>query len=99
MVPTFKFKSDFKFLDEIVQYLETKLSHPEEYLIKKGDKSDYIYFILSGTVLIFLNDPLFGKVKGDFFKADEGSIFGEIGVILDTKRTANAITENYSVFT
>lgn len=84
-------------LDDIVQVLETKLYKPEEYIITKGKQSQSIFFIVRGIVDIYVTDPNFGKVEGEYFQADEGSIVGEIGVLLDVPRTAYVLAKNYTV--
>jgi CRP-like cAMP-binding protein len=43
-----------------------------------------------GTIEIYLNDPRYGRIEGEYFELNPGSIFGEIGVLLQTKRSAYA---------
>jgi CRP-like cAMP-binding protein len=42
------------------------------------------------VIEIYIDDPRQGKVEGEYFELEQGSIFGEIGVILNTKRSAYA---------
>lgn len=96
-VPKVDFEPVKDYLDDLVQCLETKLCKPEEYIIHKGEESDYIFFVVSGKAEIYISNPNYGKVKGDFFEADEGTVIGEIGVVLNVKRTAFALAKNYTV--
>ncbi|MEO0255150.1 MAG: cyclic nucleotide-binding domain-containing protein [candidate division WOR-3 bacterium] len=60
-----------------------------EYIFREGDESDHIYIIDSGKVKIF-------KVKQHKEKIlavlGPGELFGEIGVLSKSKRSANAFT-------
>ena len=75
-------------LDDLVLRLETKLCQPEQYIIHKHDESNYLYFINSGKAEIFLFNPVYGKLDKNYFEAVPSNILGEIGVILDVKRSA-----------
>ena len=72
----------------LVSKMETRLCKPEDDILLKGEVSDYLYFIHSGTVDIFIDHPSMGKRKGYYFEADKGDVVGEIGVVLDVPRTA-----------
>ena len=56
-----------------------------------------MYFVVGGEVAIYINDPKHGENEGDFFIKAEGSIVGEIGLLLKTIRSANVITMDYTI--
>ena len=60
-----------------------------QYIFKEGDVSDYIYIIESGKVKIFRIIKDREKV---YAILNPGEMFGEIGVLSKSKRSANAFT-------
>ena len=79
-----------KNLDDLIKKLTTALCKPEDILIQRGTEADSIYFLSKGVIEIYMDDPRQGKVEDEYFELEQGSIFGEIGVILQTKRSAYA---------
>lgn len=77
-------------LPDIIQKLSTRLCKPEDILINRGTESDCIYFLSKGIIEIYIDDPRQGMVEDEYFELELGSIFGEIGVLLNTKRSAYA---------
>jgi CRP-like cAMP-binding protein len=77
-------------IGELIKKFQTKLCKPEDMLIIRGNESFYIFFLSKGTIEIYLNDPRYGRIEGEYFELNPGSIFGEIGVLLQTKRSAYA---------
>ena len=77
-------------LEDLIKKLSTSLCKPEDMLINRGQASDTIYFISKGTIEIYIEDPRNSKQNQEeqFYELSVGSIFGEIGVLLDTKRSA-----------
>lgn len=73
------------------------LLKPEDIIINKGDESKSLYFINSGSLEIFINNPKLGKVDGEYFISESGTVVGEIGVIFDTTRSAYCIARYYTV--
>jgi CRP/FNR family cyclic AMP-dependent transcriptional regulator len=60
-----------------------------ETIIQEGDKSQYFYVILSGSA----NVTVESESKEVFISmAGEGSVFGEAGIFLNVKRTANVMS-------
>ena len=88
---------DIEHLNAIVQKLGTKLCKPEEVIIKKNTDSLFLYFIVSGKVSVYINDPQLGKLEGGYFVRKEGDIIGEIGVMLKGKRSANVVALDYTI--
>ena len=60
-----------------------------ETIFDAGDKADSVYLIVSGEIGIFL--PTNNSMKPDFLLSSN-EIFGEMGIISNTLRTAKAIT-------
>lgn len=86
-------------LDDLIKKLSTSLCKPEDMLINRGAKSDTIFFISKGTIEIYIDDPRNNKQNQDeqFYELGVGQIFGEIGVLLDTKRSAFSRAQDYSI--
>ena len=84
-------------LDDLIKKLSTTLCKPEDMLISRGTESEDVYFLSKGTIEIFIDDPRNGKVEDEFFELGIGSVFGEIGVLLNTKRSAFARAQDYSI--
>jgi CRP-like cAMP-binding protein len=89
--------ANLKNLDDIIKKLTNRLCKPEDLLISRGAESDSIYFISKGIIEIYIDDPRQGKVEDEYFELDQGQIFGEIGVILNTKRSAYARAQDYGI--
>lgn len=84
-------------LDELIQKMETKLCKPEDMLLSRGQDSHHIFFLSKGIIEIFIDDPRYGKIEDEYFELEQGSIFGEIGVLLKTRRSAYCRAQDYSI--
>ena len=62
---------------------------PGDFLFREGDKDDKMYVLLEGEVDIFLGDFVLET-------AGPGSLLGEMALIDDTPRTANAVARKAS---
>ena len=62
---------------------------PQKFLFRKGDAANGVYLVISGQVGIFL--PSNNTNKPDFI-VRENELFGEMGVVSDQSRMANAAT-------
>lgn len=82
--------ANMKNLDELISKMQTRLCKPEDTLITRGQQSDTIYFLSKGIIEIYIDDPRYGKIEDEYFELESGGIFGEIGVLLETKRSAYA---------
>ena len=60
---------------------------PGEFLFRKGDKRDKMYVLLEGEVDIRLGNYVLETAK-------EGAIIGEMALIDDSPRTANAVAKS-----
>ena len=61
----------------------------ETLIFEAGQKADFVYLIIDGTVGIYL--PTNNTTAPDFILS-ENEIFGEMGIINNTLRTAKAVT-------
>lgn len=59
---------------------------PGDFLFREGEKGDKMYVLLEGEVDIFLGDFVFET-------AGPGALLGEMALIDDSPRTANAIAK------
>lgn len=73
-------------LDQLSHEMELKVIPSGVQLIRKGDPSDYIYFVVSGRFLAI--DEQEGK-EIPLRDIDRGEVLGEIGVILATSRAVH----------
>lgn len=73
-------------LDQLSHEMELEVVPSGVQLIKKGDPSDYIYFVVSGRFLAI--DEQDGQ-EIPLRDIDRGEVLGEIGVILETNRAVH----------
>lgn len=85
--PLFK-RAPRSFYNKIISHLKLIQYHPSNFIIKKGDPSKSMYWILKGTVCIASPD-------GDsiYNELSSGEFFGEIGILFNRPRTANVIAK------
>ncbi len=76
-----------KDLGKIKALAETKYVKAGECIFCEGDSADYVYFIESGRISIFLEKF---TVKDEIHTLGPGDCFGEMAVLLDEKRNASA---------
>ena len=62
---------------------------PGNFLFREGEKGDKMYVLLEGEIDIFLGDFVFET-------AGPGALLGEMALIDDTPRTANAVAKSPS---
>lgn len=61
------------------------------YIVKEGDKSNHIYLLLSGAVDVLKKDH--NNSEFVITSLDQGSIFGEMSIFMNSKRTASIRTQ------
>jgi hypothetical protein len=88
-VPFFK-NTDKDFISEIILMLKAKVYLPEDYVFRKGDVGNCMYFISSGSVNVFSDDE-----SSVLVTLKEGDYFGEIALIKQVTRTRSVKTNNY----
>ena len=62
---------------------------PGDFLFKEGEKGDKMYVLLEGEIDVFLGDFVLET-------AEPGSLLGEMALIDDSTRTANAVAKRTS---
>ncbi|MBL8032715.1 MAG: ion transporter [Leptospiraceae bacterium] len=88
-VPMFKGAPD-DLIRQIVLNLKPALYTPGDYIFRKGDMGDQMYFISRGRVEIVSED---GKTV--FATLSDGSFFGEIALLFSSERTASVRAADY----
>jgi len=88
-VPMFKGAPD-DLIRQIVLNLKPMLYIPGDYIFRKGDMGDQMYFISRGKVEIVSED---GQTV--FATLSEGSFFGEIALLFSSERTASVRAAEY----
>jgi CRP-like cAMP-binding protein len=68
------------------QETDTLQLAPDDFLFEEGEKGDKMYVLLEGEVDIFLGDFVLET-------AGPGSLIGEMALIEDSPRTANAVAK------
>lgn len=84
--PIFK-QAPESFAMKVASQLRYKTYSPDEYVIKKGEPSESMYWILKGTVNI-------GDGESIQAELGLGSFFGEVGVIYNRPRTATVVARS-----
>ena len=92
----FKYLNDEEF-DNIIKLSEFIQYDSNEMIIAEGNVSPYFYAIIGGSVNVSVKET---SGKEVFICAiGEGEVFGEAGIFLKVKRTANVISmENTTIF-
>jgi CRP-like cAMP-binding protein len=62
---------------------------PNKFIFRKGDAADGVYLVISGQVGIFLPS---NATKNPDFVVRDNELFGEMGVVSEQSRMANAAT-------
>lgn len=88
-VPMFRGASD-EFIRQIVLNLKPILYTPGDFIFRKGEMGDQMYFISRGKVEIVAED---GKTV--YATISEGGFFGEIALLFSTERTASVRAVDY----
>jgi len=74
-------------LAEIEQLLQPVLALPEQYLVRKGEMGDCMYFISSGVVAV-------GLSQGDL-QLGNGAFFGEMSLLNNEPRMADVVSKGF----
>jgi len=69
---------------------------PPKLVVTKGDPCDAVYFILSGELRVRLVVGVVDKADRTLCKLGAGEFFGELGMFLQSKRTADVLAETDS---
>ncbi|CAN3372447.1 hypothetical protein DIURU_005057 [Diutina rugosa] len=79
-------KAPKSFHSKIATNLKLVSFHPQQYIIRQGDASMSMYWILKGTVSVTSTDG-----EAVFAELAPGSFFGEIGILYNRPRTATVV--------
>ncbi len=84
----FKYLED-SMLDEILKISEIETYGEDDFIISESETSQYLYAVLYGSVNVSVTEK-----KKDVFicTIGEGDVFGEAGIFLKVKRTANVVS-------
>ena len=77
-----------RIIDKLVKISNQREYSTDELIFSQGDKCDFFYCVLSGTVLIDVISPLGKQISLSYL--DAGCCFGEIALIDGAPRTADA---------
>jgi CRP-like cAMP-binding protein len=77
-----------EFIENLVTRLTTEIYLKGEFIFKQGELPSAMYFLARGSVRIY----------NDNFSVEQGenTYFGEIGLVIDTRRTASVVTLEHS---
>ena len=80
-------------VDSVLQAITTDSFLPEDTIMKQGEEGDNLYFLSRGDCEVLVDDEDLEVHRVDILSA--GSMFGEIALISNCKRTATVRTLNY----
>ena len=72
----------------IIQKLKTTIYLPDDFIIREGEIGNEMYFIMNGIAKIVIKTENSNKPSLQIF-LKKGEYFGEIALIIDSKRTAD----------
>jgi voltage-gated potassium channel len=81
--------------DKVLQNLTIMHTKPEETVVHRGERADSLFIVSSGELMVNACSS-----QGDenvFRRLSAGCYFGEVGVMLNTRRTATVTALNYCV--
>ena len=79
----------------LIGYLEQQIIEPGEYLVHQGEKANDLYFIEAGKLSIYLEMENDERVRLQTLGIR--TIVGELGLYLDSNRTASIIADQPSI--
>jgi len=62
-------------------------------IVRQGDSCDAVYFVLSGELRVRMIIGVVDRIDKTLCKLGSGEFFGELGMFLQSKRTADVIAE------
>jgi len=69
---------------------------PGDLIVQQGDPCDSVYFVLAGELRVRLIIGAVDRIDKTLCKLASGEFFGELGMFLQSKRTADVIAETQS---
>ena len=79
-------------ITKIIDNLKVRLFMPGQYICRQGSVGDSMFIVENGTVFVSLNDPQDPEDEEKqkiVAELNKGTVFGEIALMTDNRRTAN----------
>lgn len=92
------FKDNLKVLKKIEKLFKERKAKKGKVIFKEGQEGDELFIIKAGRVRILKNTLQNEPYTVVILSADQNVFFGEIGLILNDKRTATVVAEVNSTF-
>jgi voltage-gated potassium channel len=89
-IPLFK-EIDDNFLKEMSFHLRPVVFTPGEFVFRKGDKGNEMYFVIHGRLEVYTDEEKVAKTS-----LNDGDFFGEIALFKNINRTASIKAVSYS---
>ena len=83
-------------LEQIAALGKSYEAAPGDVIVQQGDPCDAVYFVLSGELRVRLIIGVVDRIDKTLCKLVSGEFFGELGMFLQSKRTADVIAETQS---
>jgi CRP-like cAMP-binding protein len=83
-------------LEQIAALGQFQDAAPEDVIVRQGDPGDAVYFVLSGELRVRLIIGVVDRMDKTLCKLTSGEFFGEMGMFLQSKRTADVIAQKPS---
>ena len=72
--------------DKLMECSRIVEADPEEFIIHKGDKDPYLYFLLKGRLVVLPNDD--SDMSESLNEINPGELFGAMAMVTDQARSA-----------
>jgi CRP-like cAMP-binding protein len=82
-------KDDTEFITEVVKCLRSRICLPNSFVVRKGEIGTEMYFVSRGELNVINDQHMVVATLKD------GTFFGEIAIMYDTKRTASIVARTY----
>lgn len=79
---------DMAFLETLSTHMHVRHVKPGDFICREGEMGRAMFFLLRGTVSVLSKDG-----ESHYVDLHTGSLFGEIGVVMDMPRTANVVAK------
>lgn len=84
------YKKDTNYILEVVRVLQDQMFLPGDYVIRRGEVGNQMYFVGRGVLSVVCNNKVLNELKGS-----RGDFFGEIALVKDCMRTASVRADTY----
>ena len=80
--------NDSAFISSLSNHMHIRHLQPGDFICREGETGRAMFFLLRGTVTVSSKDG-----ESTYAELTTGSLFGEIGVVMDMPRTANVVAK------